>query len=312
VATRPLQPVAHFLHLLGLPVRSALAGILRLVGRMIDAWFELYATSMGAALAYYTALALTPLVVLVLALAKLFFSGHTARAAIVGEVGRLIGPAGATALDALLGTSSTHQHSVVAAVVGGITLLIGSTSVFAELQTDLDRIWKVPASIRPQGLWGLLRTRLLSFGLIVAMGFLLVVSLALSALLSVLSTEYGTEFAPTALRVLDVLVGYVGVAVVFTVVYKVLPSVRIAWHDAIMGGLVTTSLFSLGKAVIGRYIGNNEALSGYGAAGSLLVVLVWVYYSAQIFLFGAITTRMYSEARRTGRPRAARIRRNVR
>ncbi len=280
---------------------------------MIDAWIELYATSMGAALAYYTAFALTPLVILVLALAKIFFTGVAARAAIVGEVAQLVGPAGATALDALLGNGATRQHSVVAVVVGAITLLIGSTSVFTELQTDLDRIWKVPASVRPKGLWGLLRTRLLSFGLIVAMGFLLVVSLALSALLSVFSRQYGTEFAPPALRVLDVLVGYVGVAIVFTVVYKVLPSVKIAWHDALMGGLVTTSLFSLGKLLIGLYIGNNQALSGYGAAGSLLVVLVWVYYSAQIFLFGAIMTRMYSEARRRSpRPAAARSRSNVR
>ena len=278
------------------PGRAVIA-LFGLAWRVIEAWNKSYATSMGAALAYYTAFSLTPLVILVLALARLFFNGDSARAAIVGEVAQLIGSASAQALNALLGPASVPQHTVTAAVVGGIALLIGSTSVFAELQADLDRIWNVPAAVRPNGLWGLLRTRLLSFGLIVAMGFLLVVSLAMSALLSTIGSTYGTQFAPPLLQVINVLVGYGGVAIVFTVVYQFLPSVKIAWHDAIVGGLVTTSLFSIGKWLIGLYIGNSQAVTGYGAAGSLLVLLVWVYYSAQIFLFGAITTRMYSEFR---------------
>lgn len=278
-------------------VRSALAWPARFVERLYSAWNDLYASSMGAALAYYTAFSLTPLVVLALAVAGLFFSDALARTAVIAQVTQLIGPPGGEALNALLANPSDHHHSLVAAIVSGIALLIGSTSVFAELQNDLDRIWGAPPSIRPSGLWGLLRTRLLSFGLVVALGFLLVVSLALSALLAALSSAYGADFTPAILKVLNVLVGYVGVAIVFSVVYKVLPSVRVDWHDAIAGGLLTTTLFSLGKSLIGLYIGNSQTVSGYGAVGSLLVVLVWVYYSAQIFLLGAIATRMYSEFR---------------
>src|SRR5665213_3385814 len=261
--------------------------------RLIDTWNDVYATSMGAALAYYTVFSLTPLVVLLLAVAGLFVDSNAARGLILRELTGLIGPAGATAIGALLGSAATRTRSIVAALVGSITLLVGATSVFAELQTDLDRIWKAPPAIQPTGLLGLLKTRILSFGLIIALGFLLVVSLALSALLAAIANLYGAHIAPMLLRVLNLLVSYVGIALVFMLSYKVLPSVHIRWRDAVVGSVITTSLFSLGKFLIGLYIGNTQFMSGYGAAGSVMVLFVWVYYSALIFLLGAIGTRLY-------------------
>jgi len=264
----------------------------------VNAWNEVYATSMGAALAYYTVFSLTPLVVLVLALGGLFVDSQALRARILHELSSLIGSAGANAVGALLGSDAMRRRSLLAALVGAITLLIGATSVFAELQTDLDRIWQVPPAVQPSGVWGILRTRLLSFGLIIALGFLLVVSLALTALLGVIGGPDGAKVAPLLLRVLNAVVSYAGVAVVFLLVYKLLPSVRIRWRDALVGALITTSLFTFGKYLIGLYVGNTQFVSGYGAAGSVMVLFAWVYYSALIFLFGAIATRLYAQARR--------------
>jgi len=188
-------------------------------------------------------------------------------------------------------------------------LLIGATTVFGELQATLDQIWRVPARPQAGGLWALVRTRFLSFGMILGIGFLMIVSLILSAVISALGKWWDTAlFGWTFLAgVVNFVVGFGFTTVVFAMIYKIMPRARIDWRDVWTGAAVTSLLFTIGKSLIGIYIGKSGVASGYGAAGSLVVVLVWVYYSAQIFLFGAEFTWAYAHrfGSRRGISRAA-------
>jgi membrane protein len=181
-------------------------------------------------------------------------------------------------------------------VIGIITLLIGATGVFGELQSDLDRIWHAPAAARPSGLWGLIRTRLLTLGMVAAIGFLLLVSLIVSAMLSALGNWWGSWFEGRAilLQLVNQLSSFAIITVLFALMYRILPSVTVAWRDVWMGSAATALLFTVGKYAVGAYIGHAAVTSGFGAAGSIVVVLVWVYYSAQLFLLGAEFTWVYA------------------
>ncbi len=282
--------------------------LLRLIGRFVVAlvttWRDTYATSMGAALSYYTAFSLAPLFLLFVALTNLFFPGDPRRL-ISEELSSLTGPASAAAVETLLKSGIPRQESVQAAVLAGAALLAGAMSVFVELQRALDRIWLSPPLTRRAGVWAFLRARILSLGLVGGFGFLLVVSLGLSTFLTAAGDMYGSFFQSWVpeLRGLNVAVHFAAAAIVFSFVYKVLPSVRIRWHDARVGAVVTAALFLVGKVVIGLYIGHNRALVGYGLAGALVVILIWIFYSAQIILFGAVFTRVYGEVRRAERQR---------
>lgn len=262
-----------------------------------NAWIDDYAPSMGAALAYYTLFAIAPLLLIVIAVAAFFFGADAARGQIVGELGGLLGKEGATAVEGLLKSASDPKTGAIATIIGGITLVLAATTVFAELQSDLDRIWKVPAKDKPSGIWGLIHARFLSFGLIVGIGFLMIVSLALSAALTAFGNWYGTYFVgwTRLLQVVNFVVSFGVTTVAFAMVYKLMPSVPIRWRDVWVGAIVTSFLFTLGKYLIGLYIGKAGVASGFGAAGSLIVVLVWVYYSTQIFLLGAEFTHVYAE-----------------
>ena len=262
-----------------------------------SAWVDDYAPSMGAALAYYTLFSLAPLLLLLIALAGAVFGADAARGQIVAELGGLMGKEGATAIEGLLKSASEPGKSAWAAAIGSVILLIGATTVFAELQSDLDRIWKVPAKDKPSGLWGLLRARVLSFGMILGVGFLMIVSLALSAGLTALGDWWGPYFKGWAnvLQVINFVVSFAVVTAMFGMVYKLMPSVPIRWRDVWVGALVTAFLFTLGKYLIGLYIGKAGVASGFGAAGSLIVIIVWVYYSTQIFLLGAEFTHVFAE-----------------
>lgn len=272
------------------------ADLWRLVRQAIDAWIDDYAPSMGAALAFYTMFSIAPLLVIVIAVAGLAFGHAAAEGRIIAELGGLIGNDGAAAVQGLIRSASAKSASIVASIVGIGVLLVGATSVFSELQSDLDRIWKAPVASRPAGIWGLLRARFLSFGLILGMGFVLLVSLVLSAVL----TAIGTWWSPllghwqAVLEVLDFILGLVVVTLLFAMIYKLLPSVPIAWRDVWIGAVATAILFSVGKYAIGLYIGKSGVVSGFGAAGSIAVLLLWVYYSAQIFLVGAEFTYAYA------------------
>jgi membrane protein len=195
-------------------------------------------------------------------------------------------------------------------------LLAGATSVFGELQNALDRIWRAPARQQSSGWWNLLRSRLMSFGMILGIAFLLMVSLVVSALLSALGKFWGAAFEEweAVAHVLDILASFAIVTVLFAMIYKIIPRVRIRWRDVWIGAAVTSALFAVGKFLIGLYLGKSSVASAFGAAGSLAVMMVWVYYSAQIFLLGAEFTWVYAHAygSRRGNPRpVARVRRRA-
>jgi membrane protein len=268
-----------------------------LIKKSCAAWLDDYAPSMGAALAYYTMFSLAPFLILVIAVAGLVFGADAARGEIVAQLRDLIGEDGAVAVQGLLTSASHPAKSIIASTIAVLTLLLGATSVFAELQSSLDRIWRAPAQ-QTSGLWGLLRQRLLSFGLIVSIGFLMLVSLVVSAALSALGTWSGGFFPgwEGLLQVANLVVSFCVTTVLFAMVYRILPRVWVAWDDVWIGAAVTALLFSVGKLAIGLYLGKAGLTSGFGAAGSLVVMLVWVYYSAQVFLLGAEFTWVFAQS----------------
>jgi membrane protein len=259
-------------------------------------WVHDYAQSMGAALAFYTMFSIAPLLLIVITVAGFFFGADAARGEIFAQLEGVLGAPGALAVQGLLESAGKPGESILATVFGLIFLFIGATSVFAELQDALDRIWRAPHREKVSGPWALVRARLLSFGMILGIGFLLIVSLAFSAGLSALSKWFNplstgwTTMANASELALSVLLA----TAVFAMIYKTMPRARIHWTDVWIGAAVTSILFIAGKFLIGAYIGRSTISSGFGAAASLIVVLLWVYYSAQILLFGAEFTWAYS------------------
>jgi membrane protein len=279
-----------------MPAGSLMKRAWYLIKTTISAWSDDYAPSMGAALSYYTLFSLAPMLVIVIAVAGLIFGADAARGEIVTQLGGLMGKEGATAVEGLLKSANHTGEGIIATVIGVITLLIGSTAVFAELQSSLDRIWRTPAPANESGIWGLIRTRILSFGLILGLGFLSMVSLVVSAAVAALGRWWGSLLGDweIVLQILNFFVSFGVVTAMFAMIYKFMPRAKMSWHDVWLGALSTALLFSIGKFLIGLYIGKSGVASGFGAAGSLVVLLVWVYYSAQIFLLGAEFTWVYT------------------
>ena len=267
-----------------------------LFAQVFTAWREDYAASMGAALAYYTMFSLAPLMLIVVSVAGLVFGEAAARGEIQAELDALMGPNGAGAVQALLASVHKPSEGVAATVLGLALLLAGAASVFSELQDALDRIWRVPLKEPANGWLDFLRHRLLSYGMILALGFLLMVSLLASALLAALGHQLGPlSGAWGGVVALGNSISSFGLAaLVFALIFKVMPRVNVLWKDVWIGALFTAILFALGKLVIGVYIGRSGVASGFGAAGSLVVVLLWVYWSAQILLIGAEFTWVYA------------------
>jgi membrane protein len=265
----------------------------------VAAWIEDYAPSMGAALAYYTLFSIAPLLLIVIAIAGVVFGAEAAQNAIVAQLDGLIGHEGAVAIQGLLKSASEPAHGAIATIVGAVTLAIGATTVFAELQSALDRIWEVPAVEKTSGIWALLRQRLLSFGMVLVLGLLMLVSLVVSAALAALGSWWGAWFEgwEAVLQAVNFVVSFAVVTGLFAAVYKIMPRADIAWRDVWIGAVVTALLFTIGKFLIGLYLGKSGVTSGFGAAGSLVVLLIWVYYSAQIFLLGAEFTWVYAHSR---------------
>jgi membrane protein len=262
----------------------------------MSAWSKDYAPSMGAAISYYTLFSITPLLIIVIAVSGLLFGDEAVRTVVFDQLNALMGEEGAEAVQDMLARSSEPTTGGFAAMLSIVGLLIGATTAFGEIQSALDRIWRAPA-YEGSGLWFLLRTRLLSFGMILGLAFLLTVSLITSAALSMIGKWWdgwlgGWEaLAHTA----DVVFNLGFLTVVFALIYKIIPRVKVAWNDVWIGAAVTAILFTIGKVLIGLYIGKSDVTSSFGTAGSLVVVMIWVYYASQIFLFGAELTRVYAE-----------------
>ena len=265
-----------------------------LIYETFNEWMSDRASRKGAALAFYTVFSLAPILILSIAIAGLFFGEEAASGEIFQQVKGLLGDDAAAAVQAMIKNASEPGAGVVATLIGLVTLLIGATTALAELKDGLDQIWDAPPD-KTQGFLYFLRKRFLSVGLILSLGFLLLVSLVFSALLSAVARRWGPA-DPTGLvlQAVNFIISFALVTLLFAMIYKILPAVRIAWRDVIIGSVITAALFSVGKALIGLYLGNSAVASTYGAAGSVILVLLWVYYSAQIFLFGAEFTKVFA------------------
>lgn len=258
------------------------------------AWWNDNVSRLGASLSYYTLFALAPVMVIAIAIAGFVFGAEAARGEIVAQIQGLVGHEGARAVQAMLQGVAKRSDSILATIIGLVTLFLGATGVFLELQAALNGIWRVKP--KPSaGVIEILRQRLISFGLVVGVGFLLLVSLVVSAALSALQKFLGAYLPGYAIlgQALNVVVSLAVITLLFAMIYKVLPDVELAWRDVWIGGLVTAGLFSIGKLVIGLYLGTSSTASTYGAAASVIVLLLWVYYSSQIVLLGAEFTRAY-------------------
>ncbi|MES2950947.1 MAG: YihY/virulence factor BrkB family protein [Pseudomonadota bacterium] len=278
------------------PWRRQLRPTVAMFRQLFQAWSDDYVPSMGAALAYYTMFSLAPLLLIVIAVAGLVFGQDAARGEIEAQLRALMGEGSAKAVQELLTSVRRPAPGVAATVIGVVLLLVGATSVFGELQDSLNRIWKVPVPSKVGGWIKLVRSRVLSFGMVLALGFLLVVSLLISAALSVAGRWWGPLFGEWVVlaTAINTLSSFVVVAALFAFIYKTMPNVHVQWRDVWVGAVVTAVLFTVGKSLIGLYIGHSGVVSGFGAAGSLVVVMLWVYYSAQIFLIGAEFTWIYA------------------
>jgi membrane protein len=266
-----------------------------LARRAFAAWTADYAPSMGAALSYYTLFSIAPLILIAVAVAGLIFGEKAARGEIFAQLATLTGPEGAAAVESLLENANRSTGGGILATLAGFVLLaLGAMSVFGELQNALDRIWRAPVKARESGWWKLIRVRVLSFGMVLGIGFLLTVSMILSAVIAALGKLWAFPGWETLAHVVDVVLSFGLTSVLFAMIYKVIPRVPIGWRDVWIGAAVTAALFAVGKVLIGLYIGRSSVASAFGAAGSLVVLMVWVYYSAQIFLLGAEFTRAYA------------------
>jgi membrane protein len=256
------------------------------------------APRLGAALAYYTIFSLAPLLIIAISIAGLAFGEEAARGEIFGSLRGLVGGQGAAAIQSLVENAARPGRGAIGTAVGLLTLLIGASGVFAQLQDALNTVWNVGPKTG-SGLLFFVRQRLITFGMVLVIGFLLLVSLLVSAVLAGLSgwIDRHVPLGATIGRIINFAVSFGVTTLLFAMIYKILPNERIAWRDVGAGAAVTAAMFTVGKFLIGLYLGQSSMASVYGAAGSLVVVLVWVYYSTQILLFGAEFTHVYARSR---------------
>jgi membrane protein len=273
------------------------------------AFFADKAPKKSASLSFYTLFSLAPLVTMVLMLVGLLADASVARSALADQLGGLIGRDSARAVLAVADASARDRHGGLASLLALATTVVGATTVFAELKDSLDEIWR-SAAAPGKGWWELVRARLLSFGLLLAVGFLLLVSLLVSTVLASVGTQFGRMFADLAwiAEALNLVAALVVVTLLFAAMFKWLPNAKLAWRDVWSGAALTAVLFTIGKTLIGIYLGATAATSAFGAAGSLVVVVVWVYYSAWILFFGVEVTRQFAQRHGTlATPPAAQV-----
>jgi membrane protein len=272
-----------------------LKSVWRVLKGAAENWSNDNVPRMGAALSFYTIFAISPLFIIVVFVASLFFNNASVQRDLFEQVSGLVGKQGAATLQSNLAASTPHRQGVVASTVAIVTLVLSATGLFVELQNDLNKIFGV--RVKPgQGVWAFVKNRLLSFAMVVGIGFLLLVSLIISTALSA-AAHYFSALVPglgVLGHVANLVVSFAVIAVLFTMFFKVLPDVRIGWQETWLGGAITALLFTAGKFLLGMYLGRSSTVSMYGAAGSLVLILLWVYYSAQILFFGAELTRAYA------------------
>jgi membrane protein len=268
------------------------------MGRAVVAWWNDNAMRLGASVAYYTLFALGPVLLIAIAVAGAVFGPDAVRGEVVSQIDQLVGAEGARAVQSLLRGAARDRNTVLASVIGGVTLFLAACGAFLELQAAFNSIWKVKT--KPESrVRDFLLDRLRSFGIMVAIGFLLLVSLLVSAALGLFG-QWLNALAPgipTLLGLINWVVSLTVIALLFTLLFKFLPDARLAWADVAAGGVATAVLFTIGKHLIGLYLGRSAFASSYGAAGSVILLLLWVYYSSQIVLLGAEFTKLYAEAR---------------
>ena len=281
-------------------MRLRIKSTFRLLKEAVKEWQEDKVSLLAAALAYYTVFSITPLLVIAIAIAGAVFGRDAARGEILEQINSLVGEQGAQVIEVGLNNASQPELSNVASIISVVVLLIGASGVFAQLQEALNTVWDVKAK-PDRGIWNFIRKRLLSFGMVLAIGFLLLVSLILSAVLSGVS-KLQINLLPgitPVWQLLNFAISFGFITLLFALIYYYLPDVKILWKDVWIGAIMTALLFTIGKFAIGLYLGRGSLGSAYGAAGSLIVFLAWVFYSAQILLFGAELTQVY--ARKRGR-----------
>jgi membrane protein len=266
-------------------------------GSALRASWEDDVPRLGASLAYYTLFAIAPVLLVATAIAGLAFGPQAVRGEIVGQIDYLVGREGARAVQSLLEGTSQRRAGYVATIVGTVTLVLAATGAFLELQTALNTIWRVKPNPTNATFRAFVINRVRSFGLVVAIGFLLLVSLAVSAALAALGTwlQRISPGMPLVWNAMNVLVSLVVITALFTLLYAFLPDVKLRGRDVVVGAFVTAVLFTIGKQLIGFYLGQSTTASTYGAAGSVIVLLLWVYYSSQVVLVGAEFTRIYTQ-----------------
>jgi membrane protein len=281
-------------------------GALGLLGAAARGWRDDNALRLGAALSFYSLLSFPPLLIVTITIAAVFFGRDAAQAGLLQQISQLLGRSGSDMFAQMIQAASRPGGGLVAAGVGLLFVLFGATSVFAELRDALNLIWKVQPK-ENNVVTGLLKGRLLALSLIIGTGFLLIISLVVSAALSALGASLGSRVKgfDQVLHVLDLVVSFGVISILFALIFKILPDVDLSWGDVGLGAVATSLLFTAGKFAIGAYLGTAKVATAYGAAGSLVLLLLWVYYSSQIFFFGAELTRSYAEMRGRGRLPAA-------
>jgi len=262
-------------------------------------WSDHRAASKGAALALYMVFSLAPILILVIAVAGFFFGEEAVQSQLVAQLRDLTGERSAEVIQTVLASAHESDSGRIAALVSIGVLIFSATTAFAELQASLDELWEVPKQSQPAGLIGFVKARFLSFGVVLVLGLFLLISLTVNAGLAAAKAYYGALWASSAFAttagIIANLFSFFVITMLFAVIFKMLPSARMVWRDVIPGAIVTAGLFLLGKWGIGLYLANGAAADAYGAAGSVVLLLLWIYYSAQIFFFGAVVTRQFAE-----------------
>ncbi len=272
----------------------------------VAAYIEDEALSRGAAIAYYTIFSIAPVLVICIAIAGLVFGEEAAQGAMVGQLRGMMGDQAAEAVQAMIASAGNKTSGIWATAIGIVTLLVTATGVFGEMQASLNVIWKAQG---PSGVTGILKARAASLGLVATLGFLLLVSLVVSAALTALGSTLNRVVpgAEALLHLANFVVSFLMVSALFAAIYKILPDRQLRWKDVAVGALTTAFLFTVGKTLIGLYIGSSSVASSYGAAGALVVVLLWIYYSSQIFLLGAEFTKVWASHHGSAEAFAAKV-----